>query len=149
MRPSPDPLAPSTVTKYAFIKSCQLILDGKIHMDIGGTNNSQLDAMNDFVRFLKVTGQFGTRNETCSIDYDLFCKNAYICAFELTSGGPGRSSTLSVPTVASNSTVRSITQFSEGIKYEVTQISFCIYNACFSVDDHQNVQTTFLHSSNN
>lgn len=115
-------------------------------MDICGSNNTRYDATRDFVRFLKVTGQFGNQNSTASIDLDLFNKNFYLASFDLTTSG--HTSTLSVSTVPSASTIRTETRFSEGVPYEITQLTFLIYNSCFSIDQHGLVNTTFINSSN-
>lgn len=95
-------------------------------------------------RFLKVTGQYGNQNSTVSVDLDLFNKNNYVVCFDLSTGGR---SSLALSTVTTRSLIRAHTEFSDAVPYEITQVIFLLFNSCFSIDPHKNVQKSYNNAS--
>jgi hypothetical protein len=100
----------------------------------------------DYVRLQEVQGLLG-KNFTNSITPQLFNRNQYIAAWNLTTS-PNPNMLNMLPCCPNTTTMKVVVNFSEAIPCDLTMLVWQQFSSALSIDKHRNAQTGYYNLNN-
>jgi hypothetical protein len=139
----PDPMNENK--EYCFLKSIQLVINGNSPDQLQG-GGDRYNAPLDYMRLLEVNGLWG-RNASNSIDPELFNRNCYIAAFNL-STAPNPNDPNNQPTVPCTDSIIVKLDFSEKIPHELQLVVWSQLQSGMIIDHTRAVAVSYYNPFN-
>jgi hypothetical protein len=130
---------------YVYLTDLKLVVNGntpdQFHgkMDLHGADF-------DYVRLLEVQGLFG-ENRNNSITREMFSKNCYLAAFNLTNS-PNPNNTVVQPTVGATNTMQVRMEFSGELPHALEMVCWTQLSSAFTVDAAKTVTVSHYNAYN-
>jgi hypothetical protein len=139
----PDPGNESKT--YVWLTDLRLVINGNTIDQFHGKGD-QYEAGLDYVRLLEVQGLYG-ENRTNSITREMFSKNFYVAAFNLTNS-PNPNNTVVQPTVGATNTMQVRLEFSGELPVDLEMVCWSQISSAFTVNAAKGVNVSHYNTYN-